>query len=48
MKVNEHGIETATRDELLAFWIIDDDLFRLFHFGEFVIRCKVQGVTVHG
>ena len=48
MVINEHGIVAASKNELLAFWIIDNDLFRLFPFREFLIRCKVQGVKVHG
>lgn len=46
MKVNEHGVESASRDELLAFWIIDDDLFRLFSFWEWLHRCVAVGVRV--
>jgi hypothetical protein len=48
MVIDKEGITSASKNELLAFWIIDNDLFRLFPFGEFVIRCKGQGVTVHG
>ena len=48
MITNEHGIVSASKMELLAFWIIDNDLFRLLPFGEFLIRCKTQGVTVNG
>lgn len=48
MTINEHGILAASRDELMAFWIIDNDLFRLVSFWEFLIRCKQQGVKVYG
>lgn len=48
MIINEHGVVSASRNELLAFWIIDDDLFKLFPFREFLIRVKTQGVKVHG
>ena len=34
-----------TERELFAFWVIDDDLFRLFPFGELLIRSRRLGVT---
>lgn len=46
MIIDNNGLVSASRNELLAFWIIDDDLFSLFPFGEFLIRCKTQGVKV--
>jgi hypothetical protein len=48
MTINSEGIQTASRDELLAYWIIDNDLFRLFSFWEWLHRCKAQGVKVYG
>lgn len=48
MVIDKDGIVSASKNELLAFWIVDNDLFRLFSFWEFIIRNKVQGVKVHG
>ena len=47
MTINNEGIQSASRDELLAYWIIDDDLFRLLSFWEWLYRCMTQGVKVH-
>ena len=46
MTIDETGLVSASKAELFAFWVIDDDLFRLFSFSEWLIRCKVQGVYV--
>lgn len=46
MVINENGIVSASKLEMLAIWIIDDDLFKLLPYGEWVMRCKVQGVNV--
>lgn len=46
MITNKHGIVSASRDELLAIWIFDDDLFRLFAYAEWLIWCRITGVKV--
>ena len=46
MVTNEHGIVSASRDELLAIWIFDNDLFKLFHFAEWCGWCDIVGVKV--
>lgn len=46
MITNKHGIESATRDELMAIWVFDDDLFRLFACSEWLMWCKITGVKV--
>lgn len=46
MITNEHGIVAASKMELLAIWLYDNDLFRLLPYGEWVLRCKALGVTV--
>ena len=46
MKINSEGIASASRTELLAIWIYDNDLMGLMSYGEWVIRCKTQGVQV--
>lgn len=48
MITNKHGIVSASKDELLAIWLIDDDLFGLFDFSKWVMWCKIVGVKVHG
>ena len=48
MTTNKHGIVAATRDELMAIWVFDDDLFQLFDFSKFVLWCKITGVKVIG
>ena len=48
MTTNNRGLVSASRDELLAIWLFDDDLFRLFDFRKFVLWCKIVGVTVNG
>lgn len=47
MIIDGNGIVAASKMELLAIWLYDNDLFRLFHYGEFVIRCRIQGVKVN-
>ena len=46
MMINNSGLVSASKDELLAIWLFDDDLFRLFDFGKFVLWCKIAGVKV--
>ena len=48
MRINQDGLVSASLDELLAIWIFDDDLFRLFDFSRWVMWCKIVGVTVNG
>ena len=48
MKTNNRGLVSASRDELMAIWLFDDDLFRLLDFGKFVLWCKIVGVKVNG
>ena len=46
MTINNSGIVNASRDELMAIWLFDDDLFRLFDFSKWVMWCKITWVTV--
>ena len=46
MTTNDSGLVSASRDELMAIWLFDDDLFRLFDFRKFVLWCKITGVKV--
>ena len=46
MITNNRGIVSASREELLAIWLFDDDLFRLFDFSRWVMWCKISGVKV--
>ena len=48
MRINNQGLTEASILELLAFYIYDNDLFKLMSFGEWIIRCKAQGVRVSG
>lgn len=48
MTTNNHGLVSASRDELMAIWLFDDDLFRLFAYAEWLMWCKITGVKVHG
>lgn len=48
MTTNNRGIVSASRDELMAIWVFDDDLFQLFDFFEWLLWCKITGVTVNG
>lgn len=48
MITNKHGIVAASNDELLAIWLFDNDLFRLFVFADWVKWCRITGVKVHG
>ena len=47
MMTNNSGLVTASRDELMAIWLFDDDLFRLFDFSRWVMWCKIAGVIVN-
>ena len=46
MTTNNSGLVSASRNELLDIWLLDDDLFRLFDFSKFVLWCKITGVKV--
>ena len=48
MITNNRGLVSASRDELLAIWLFDDDLFRLFVYAEWLMWCKITGVKVSG
>ena len=48
MTTNNSGLVSASRDELMAIWLFDDDLFRLFDFSRWVMWCKIGGVKVIG
>ena len=47
MIIDKFGIALATEDELFDVWLHDDDLFRLFDKTEWVMWCKITGVTVN-
>ena len=46
MMINNYGLVSASKDELMAIWLFDDDLFRLFDFSRWVMWCKIAGVKV--
>lgn len=46
MMINNSGLVSASRDELMAIWLFDDDLFRLFACSEWLMWCKIAGVRV--
>ena len=48
MITNNRGLVSASKDELMAIWLFDDDLFRLFDVRKLVIWCKIAGVKVNG
>ena len=48
MITNNRGLVSASRDELMAIWLFDDDLFRLFDFSRWVMWCKIALVKVIG
>ena len=48
MTTNNSGLVSASLDELMAIWLFDDDLFRLFDFSKFVLWCTITGVQVNG
>ena len=48
MTINDSGLVSASRDELMAIWLFDDDLFQLFSFSELLLWCKIGGVKVIG
>jgi hypothetical protein len=48
MIFDNNGILSASKTELLAMWLYDNDLFRLMPFGKWVYWMKYQGVKVHG
>ena len=46
MTTNNRGLVSASKDELMAIWLFDDDLFRLFAFSEWLLWCRITGVKV--
>ena len=48
MTTNNRGIVSASKDELMAIWLFDDDLFQLFDFSRWVMWCIISGVKVNG
>ena len=46
MMINNSGLVSASKDELMAIWLFDDDLFRLFAYAEWIMWCKIEGVKV--
>ena len=46
MMINKSGLVTASKDELMAIWLFDDDLFRLFAYAEWLMWCRITGVKV--
>ena len=48
MMINNSGLVSASRDELMAIWLFDDDIFQLFAFSEWLLWCKIVGVIVNG
>ena len=46
MTINDSGLVSASKDELMAIWLFDDDLFWLFDFSKFLLWCKITGVKV--
>ena len=47
MTTNNRGLVSASRDELMAIWLFDDDIFQLFAFSEWLLWCKIAGVKVN-
>ena len=48
MITNNRGLVSASRDELMAIWLFDDDIFQLLAFSEWLLWCKITGVKVNG
>ena len=48
MTTNNRGLVSASKDELMAIWLFDDDIFQLFAFSEWLLWCKIKGVKVNG
>ena len=48
MTTNNRGLVSASKDELMAIWLFDDDIFQLFAFPEWLLWCKIAGVKVNG
>ena len=48
MTTNNRGLVSASSDELMAIWLFDDDLFRLFDFSKFVLWWRITRVKVNG
>ena len=48
MTTDNRGLVSASKDELMAIWLFDDDLFRLFAYAEWLMWCRITGVEVNG
>ena len=48
MMTNNSGLVSASKDELMAIWLFDVDIFQLFAFSEWLLWCKITGVEVNG
>ena len=48
MMINNSGLVSASRDELMPIWLFDDDLFRLFDFSKWLMWSRITGVKVNG
>ena len=48
MMINNSGLVSASRYELMAIWLSDDDIFQAFAFSEWLLWCKIGGVKVIG
>ena len=48
MTTDNRSLVSASKDELMAIWLFDDDLFRLFDFSKWLMWCKIGGVKVIG
>ena len=48
MTINDSVLVSASKDELMAIWLFDDDIFQLFAFSEWLLWCKIAGVIVNG
>lgn len=46
MTTNNRGLVSASRDELMAIWLFDNDIFQLFAFSEWLLWCKITGVKI--
>ena len=46
MTINNSGLVSASKDELMAIWIFDNDIFQLFAFSEWLLWCRITGVKV--
>ena len=46
MTTNNRGLVSASKDELMAIWLFDDDIFQLFAFSEWLLWCRITGVKI--